>query len=611
MLKVKHEATFFGANPFSANPVIVASILSDGDTFGAIEALTQGCVLLHDAFPEWLDATAPAIQEPVAQIAQTAARWALGALNEVEGYLHDAGAAAMLGGARLWLGFHHQNVSLSALRLALEVLQTYAGLSKKLEGNRIDSALASLWQLCRNHHPDYQARILMQGARARDIPVLQFITGSRFWQYGWGCRSRVFFETLSNADGHVGGELQRSKVLSKMLFSELGIPTPNHQLVSQIGELPAAAKVVGWPCVLKPVSLGGGKGVTAGIRTISELEAAFTLARRYTSEPVMVEAFVPGQDYRLTVIDGRFFAAVRREPSSVIGDGKSSIAQLLAEVNRSRSPNKVKSHYLRPIPLDDILEQHLARQGVSVSTILEVGRHITLRSNANLSTGGVCINVTNDVHFHFKQMAETIAQTMGLATAGIDYITTDIGKSWQEGGALIEVNATPGADAVIAAGYDANAVAWAILGAAPARIPVQLIVVPQSDLVRALSYLRNVQSVGGFGWACNGQAAIDGMLLRITRSETRSSVETLLRHKSVKHACVVYSAEEIVRHGMPVDKVDYVTLCNDEKMSLPAEWIKVLEDHSKSIKKFSSWIDLSIEGFALRLGVAATAVPLA
>ena len=180
MLKVKHEATFFGANPFSANPVIVASILSDGDTVGAIEALTQGCVLLHDAFPEWLDATAPAIQEPVAQIAQTAARWALGALNEVEGYLHDAGAAAMPGGARLWLGFHHQNVSLSALRLALEVLQTYAGLSKKLEGNRIDSALASLWQLCRNHHPDFQARILMQGARARDIPVLQFITGSRF-----------------------------------------------------------------------------------------------------------------------------------------------------------------------------------------------------------------------------------------------------------------------------------------------------------------------------------------------------------------------------------------------------------------------------------------------
>ena len=68
-------------NPFSANPVIVASVLSDVDSFGAIEALTQGCLLLHDAFPEWLDATAPATQEPVAQIGETAARWALGALK--------------------------------------------------------------------------------------------------------------------------------------------------------------------------------------------------------------------------------------------------------------------------------------------------------------------------------------------------------------------------------------------------------------------------------------------------------------------------------------------------------------------------------------------------
>ena len=133
--------------------------------------------------------------------------------------------------------------------------------------------------------------------------------------------------------------------------------------------------------------------------------------------------------------------------------------------------------------------------------------------------------------------------------------------------------------------------------------------VPQSDLVRALSYLQNLPSVGGFGWACNGQAAIDGMPLHIARSGIWSSVETLLRHKSVKHACVVCSAEEIVRHGMPVDKVDYVTLCNDERNPLPAEWIKVLEKHGGSFEKSCSWVDLSIERFALSLGVAGTAVP--
>jgi len=107
-----------------------------------------------------------------------------------------------------------------------------------------------------------------------------------------------------------------------MVFSEFAFPTPNYHFVSQTAELPTTAKLVGWPCVVKPVSLEEGKGVTAGIQTICRLEAAFALARRHTNEPVMIEAFVPVDDCRLTIIDGRVFAAARRQPSSVIG-GKS------------------------------------------------------------------------------------------------------------------------------------------------------------------------------------------------------------------------------------------------------------------------------------------------
>ena len=89
-------------------------------------------------------------------------------------------------------------------------------------------------------------------------------------------------------------------------------------------------------------------------------------------------------------------------------------------------------------------------------------------------------------------MAEAIAQTIGLATAGIDYITTDISKSWQEGGALIEVNATPELTHLIAAGFDPIVVASAILGTKPARIPTQLVVVPRPGLAHARNYLQNL-----------------------------------------------------------------------------------------------------------------------
>jgi len=94
----------------------VASVtLSDGDALGSIKAPVQGWLRLQDIFPEWVDAAVLPIQEPMTRIAQTVARWALGALNEVQGFLHDAGAVAISGGAHLCLSFHHQNVSLSAL----------------------------------------------------------------------------------------------------------------------------------------------------------------------------------------------------------------------------------------------------------------------------------------------------------------------------------------------------------------------------------------------------------------------------------------------------------------------------------------------------------------
>jgi len=587
MINIKLDATYFGASPFAAMPVLVASITLSENTPDFATKLQQGALRLRTDFPEWFNAT-PSPQQSVAEtVAHTATQWALGALNEVRGFLHDAGAEATPEGARLWLGFHHPGVSLSALELALKVL-IEAGQSKTFDRHGVDARLTSLWKLCWQHHPDYQARILMEGASVQDIPALPFISGSKYWQYGWGSRSRIFFETMSNADGQVGHQLQHSKLSSKAVFNSLGFSTPEYLLVNDIGELAATAETIGWPCVVKPLYSGGGKGVTAGINSLSELETAFALARRFTKDAVMVEKFVPGDDHRLMVIDGKLFAAIRREPSTVTGNGRSTIVQLLEEINRSRSVNMLKSRYLMPIPMDSVLEQHLAVQGCRLDTVPEPGRRITLRSNANRSTGGICHDVTERVHPHVRQMAETVAGTMGLAAAGIDYMTTDIEKSWHNDGALIEANTTPGLSVLIAAGQDPVTVAAAVLGELPARIPFRIAVVRQSGLEHAELFLSNLTGTEGFGWTCNGETAIDGMPLRVKGSAPWSAVQTLLRHKSVNQLLVVCTAEDIVRHGMPVDKVRRVALCGDE-LPLPSEWLQVLTEQSETVERFSDW----------------------
>ncbi len=587
MITMQHEATFFGANPFAAMPVVVAKITLSKNTPEFTNIVEQGCHRLHTDFPAWFS-DAPSPQQQIAErVAQTAAQWALGALNEVRGFLHDAGAKATTEGARLWLGFHHPQISLSALKIALKGIGD-AGQSQSYDRHDVDASLDSLWQLCRKHHPDFQAHILMQAARVQHIPVLPFISGARYWQYGWGKRSRIFFESMSNADGHLGYQLQHSKLFSKALFTALGFPTPDYRLVNHLTELAKTAEEIGWPCVVKPLFCGCGNGVTAAIESTPALETAFAYARRYTNDAVMVEKFVVGEDHRLMVIDGKLTSAIRREPSAVTGNGRSTIAQLIETINCSRSENLQKSKYLSPIESDDILRQHLEQQGVALDTILASGRRITLRSISNLSMGGVCFDVTDQVHPHIRQMAETIAKTMGLAVVGLDFVTTDIETSWQRAGALIEANAIPGLGVLIAGGQDPLLIASKVLGPLPARIPFQIVVTKQSDLKQAKIWLKGRSTTQGFGWACDDEAAIDDMPLRIAQHGPWAAVYALLINKVVQQAFVVCTIENIVRHGMPVDKVNHIALCCNES-DLPAKWLQVLIEQSDTMEKFSGW----------------------
>lgn len=192
-------------------------------------------------------------------------------------------------------------------------------------------------------------------------------------------------------------------------------------------------------------------------------------------------------------------------------------------------------------------------------------------------------------------MAETVAKTMGLATVGIDYMTTDIEQSWQKGGALIEANTTPSLDVMIAAGQDPVVVATAVLGAEPGIVPVRLAVVRHFELELAETYLKSQNGTGGYGWSCNGHAAIDGMPLCFLLSRPWSGVQALLRHKVLNHLFVVCTPEDIVRYGMPVDKVRHLSLCGNES-GLSEEWLQVLIRHSDTMERYSCWNEYASQG---------------
>lgn len=579
MLEPRQVATYYGPNPYASAPVIVADVRIPAELAPKIEVL---CTAFQAHFPEWFEGLAQSFSSPQALLGETLSRWALGALNEVRGYLDAAGAAPNASGARVWLGFHEERISWGALQLGARALS----LADRPDFSRstIERELTALLQACRERHPDYQAHILMQAARVRDVPVRPFIQGSKYWQYGWGSRARVFMECGAIDSG--GGRKLGDKIASKAVFSGLGAPTPQHSLVQSHGELERAAQTVGWPCVVKPVSASKGTGVTAGIRTPEQLRTAFDEARRYTRDPVMVEAFVPGQDHRLLVAEGRFIRAIRREPSFVVGDGSHSVAQLVQALNRTRTDNIVKSQYLRRIPLDDVLRNHLAGQGTSVEAVPPAGTRITLRSNANISTGGICTDTTEIVHPDTARMAELIVQSMGMKTAGLDYITTDIGSSFLEVGGFIEINSNPGLGMLMAAGNDPVAIGTHVLGEKPGRIPLTLVVLPGEQLPEAVNWLQSQSWPADTAWACGRSAAVGRVRLKISQSRPWPAVDAVLKHQAVASAIIFCSDRDLMLGGLPVDRADRILMCG---VDLPAAWDTVVLRHATHVARPADW----------------------
>ena len=70
---------------------------------------------------------------------------------------------------------------------------------------------------------------------------------------------------------------------------------------------------------------------------------------------------------------------------------------------------------------------------------------VYLRKTANISTGGTAVDVTDTIHPENKLMAERAIRAIGLDVGAVDFLTTDITKSYTEtGGGICEINAGPG-----------------------------------------------------------------------------------------------------------------------------------------------------------------------
>jgi D-alanine-D-alanine ligase-like ATP-grasp enzyme len=204
---------------------------------------------------------------------------------------------------------------------------------------------------------------------------------------------------------------------------------------------------LGFPVIVKPNSGSQGVGVVK-VHTKHDFYRAmrFVFSR---DRVALVQKPVIGKDYRIVVLDNKVISAYRRIPLNVVGDGRSTIRQLLKQKQKqfvaAGRDTVIRSE-------DKRIEGNLKRKGLTMRSVLARGEQVYLLDNANLSTGGDAVDVTDVIHHRFRSIAINLTRDMGLRLCGVDLmvdsdIAHGLSRYW-----VLEINAAPGLDHYVTTG---------------------------------------------------------------------------------------------------------------------------------------------------------------
>ncbi len=400
------------------------------------------------------------------------------------------------------------------------------------------------------------ALALVRAAEARDIPWLRLNDASLI-QVGQGKHQKRIEAALTSQTSHTAVEIAADKELCTRLLSDLGLPVPKQYHVRDAEDAVDAAKAIGYPVVVKPVDGNHGRGVAVNLTTDAEVADAFDRALAEGSG-VVVESMIAGDDHRLLVIDGKLVAAARRVPGHVTGDGRHTVAELVATVNQDPRRGAGHENMLTRLELDAAADALLAAKGYGHDSVPTEGEVVYLRKTANLSTGGTAIDVTDVIHPDNKLMAERAIRAVGLDIGGVDFLTTDITQSYRDtGGAICEINAGPGMRMHIAPsegqGRDVGGAVMDMLfpEGTPARIPIAALTGTNGKTTTA-RMLAHVLKMAGHvvGQTSTDAVYIDGNVTVKGDMTGPKSAQMVLRDPMVDMAVIETARGGIVRAGL-------------------------------------------------------------
>ena len=254
---------------------------------------------------------------------------------------------------------------------------------------------------------------------------------------------------MTSHDSYISPLIMENKVVTKKVLAKVGFNVPQSieftDVKSAVENFPLFENRA---VVIKPKSTNFGLGISIfqqGVTDRDDFAKAVEIAFREDKE-IMVEDYLLGTEYRFFVLGDQTLAVLLRVPANVIGDGVHTVAELVADKNDHPLRGDGSRTPLKKIALGDIEQLQLKEQGLTVDSIPAKDQLVQLRANSNISTGGDSIDMTDEMHASYKEIAVGISKAMGAAVCGVDLIIPDLKKpaepslrSW----GVIEANFNP------------------------------------------------------------------------------------------------------------------------------------------------------------------------
>ncbi len=307
---------------------------------------------------------------------------------------------------------------------------------------------------------DVSTKILLAEARELGIKTEILDADANFSKLSRGRKFIYCKATKQPLNSCVAERLAGDKYLTRLCLTRAKLPMAKGFCLKP-GELPELKKKIQklkYPLVVKPARADCGICVTTGIDNFAELKKAVAPALQHEitkhdkfASGVIIEEMLKGDEFRIVVVGQKVVAVVQRVPAHVIGDGHSTIKELVEQTNNwlLHRYDHYKDVPLKPSAIvlrDQIATDYLKKQKLTWQSVLPKGKLVYLRKNSNTSTGGRAIDRTADICSANKKMAVQAAQAVGAQVAGVDFMTTDLNRPWfkTKGCGIVELNCTIG-----------------------------------------------------------------------------------------------------------------------------------------------------------------------